>query len=112
MAISPQIIEFSQALVEERRLTFDVLFDEGNQVATQLGLVFHYPDYLIQTYQDMGTLLPHYNGDDSWTLPIPARFIVSTRGLITWSEANADYTIRPEPTETLALVHQMVLANQ
>ena len=56
----------------------------------------------------MGTLLPAYNGDESWVLPIPARFIVDTDGLIVWSETNADYTIRPEPTETVALVQQLV----
>lgn len=106
------MVEFNRALAEERRLPFAVLFDEGNQVAAQFGLVFRYPDYLIQTYQNMGTLLPQYNGDDSWTLPIPARFIINTSGIITWSEANADYTIRPEPEATLALVQQLIKRNE
>jgi peroxiredoxin len=101
-------VAHNQALAEERRLTFEVLFDEGNRVAAAFGLTFPFPDYLIQTYQEMGTLLPAYNGDESWVLPIPARFIVDTDGLIYWSEANTDYTIRPEPAQTVALVQQLV----
>jgi len=108
VAISPQKVEISKTLAEERHLTFDVLFDEGNKVATQFGLVYPYPDYLIATYQEMGTLLPDYNGDESWSLPIPARFIVQSDGVIYWAEANAEYTVRPEPEETLALLRQLI----
>ena len=42
-----------------------------------------------------------YNGDDSWRLPIPGRFVVDSGKIIRYSEADPDYMIRPEPEETL-----------
>jgi hypothetical protein len=41
-------------------------------------------------------------GDDSWTLPIPARLIICTDGVIRYAEINPDYTERPEPEDTLS----------
>jgi peroxiredoxin len=41
------------------------------------------------------------HGDDSWTLPLPARFIIDPDGIIGDAEISADYTVRPEPEHTL-----------
>jgi hypothetical protein len=41
--------------------------------------------------------LPAFNGDDSWTLPMPGRFVVGTNGIVRYAEVNPDYTKRPEP---------------
>jgi len=38
-----------------------------------------------------------FNGDASWTLPIPARFLIDRGGIIRWAEADPGYTTRPEP---------------
>jgi len=32
---------------------------------------------------------------------MPARYIVDTGGTIRYARVNADYTVRPEPSETL-----------
>jgi len=45
--------------------------------------------------------LEKFNGDASWTLPIPARFIIDREGIIRAAEADPDYTTRPEPDDTL-----------
>src|SRR5262252_468184 len=44
--------------------------------------------------------VPKFNGDDSWTLPIPARFLIDRGGVIRASQSDPEYTTRPEPTET------------
>ena len=41
--------------------------------------------------------LPDYNGEDSWTLPVPARFIIGQDGVIKYAEYSIDYTKRPNP---------------
>ena len=41
------------------------------------------------------------NGEPSWTLPIPARYIVDSSGVVRYARVHPDYTTRPEPTETL-----------
>ena len=48
--------------------------------------------------------LPGFNGDDSWTLPMPARFVIDSGNIIRYAEANPDYTRRPEVEETLSVL--------
>ena len=52
--------------------------------------------------------LPTYNGDDSWTLPMPTRFIVDTSMRIRYIQTDPDYTVRPEPLHTLGALKQIV----
>jgi peroxiredoxin len=37
------------------------------------------------------------SGDDSWTLPMPSRFIVDQQAVIRAADVNLDHTVRPEP---------------
>lgn len=78
--------------------------DAGHAYTRQLGLVFEVPSDLRAVYQQFGISLPAWNGDDSWTLPMPARIVVSADGTIHNVEADPDYTHRPEPEETVALL--------
>jgi peroxiredoxin len=104
VAISPQVEEQSKKIIQQNKLTFDVLMDPGNQVAAKFNLRFALPDYLRPLYMAFGADLTKFNGDDSWTLPIAARFVVDQGGVIRSVDANADYTIRPEPTATVAFL--------
>ncbi len=102
VAVSPSTRENAAAIADKAKLGFDILSDPGNRYAEKLGLVFKLPDNLREVYDGFGINLPKFNGDSSWTLPIPARFVADTGGAIRYSEADADYTTRPEPEETLA----------
>ena len=76
-------------------------------MAINYGLVYTYPDDLKEVYLGFGIDLSRYNGDDSWTLPMPARFIIDGKGIIRYAEVNADYTVRPEPEETVAALRKL-----
>ena len=41
------------------------------------------------------------NGDDSWTLPMPGRFVVDRTGIIRAADVDPDYQYRPEPQKTV-----------
>jgi hypothetical protein len=43
--------------------------------------------------------LPTFNDDPAWVLPMPARYVIGTDGVIAYSEVNPDYTQRPDPSE-------------
>jgi peroxiredoxin len=101
VAVSPQLPVFSRELIDRHRLRFEILHDKGNEIAAQFGLRYALPDYLIETYKEFGIDLESSNGDSSWTLPLPARYIVDSAGVIRYARVNADYRFRPEPTETL-----------
>ncbi len=101
VAISPQREEYLRQIIEKNKITFDVLSDAGNAVAGQFGLRFKLPDYLKEIYQKFGIDLEASNGDDSWTLPMPARYIIGRDSIIRAADVDPDYTIRPEPSRTI-----------
>ena len=84
-----------------------MLRDQGNEVAARYGLVFRLPDDLKQIYLKLGVDLARANGDDSWTLPMPARFVVDRGGVIRAADADPDYTHRPEPSQTVAVLQTL-----
>jgi peroxiredoxin len=102
VAISPMLPEQARASVRRLRLSFDLLSDPGNRVADRYGLAWTVPDYLRPIYRKLGSDLPKYDGDDSWRLPMPARFVIDRDGTIRKADVDPDYTVRPEPSETLA----------
>ena len=101
VAISPQLPAHNRELIRTRQLTFEILTDRGNEVAAQFGLRFRLPDYLREIYRTFPLDLEKFNGDASWMLPIPARFVIDQQAIIRAAESDPDYTTRPEPQDTL-----------
>lgn len=99
--ISPQLVEHNRFIREQKKLPFEILSDPGNAVAARYGLRFQLPDDLKALYQKFGIDLEKYNGDDSWSLPMASRLIVDPEGIVRHTAINADYTVRPDPEETL-----------
>ncbi len=100
VALTPQLPEHNQALVEKHALNFHLLSDPGNEYAAELGLRFEVSDDVKEIYANFGIDLPKYNGDESWTLPVPARLVVDSNGIIRATDTDVDYTRRPEPKKT------------
>lgn len=104
--IAPQLVSYNQAISREKKLNVPILSDPGNAVAASYGIRHTLPEDLQEIYMKFGLDIPAHNGDDSWTLPMPARLIIDSEGVVRYAEINADYTIRPEPEETLAALKQ------
>jgi peroxiredoxin len=88
-------------------LAFEVLRDFGNRVAEAYGLVFTLPDDVREIYLKVGIDLARGNGDGTWRLPIPARFVIDRAGIIRAVDADPDYTRRPEPARTVEVLRQL-----
>jgi peroxiredoxin len=110
VAISPQSAANSRKSARQNELSFPILSDHGNEVAAAFGLRYHLPDYLIELYKQLGNDLPLVNGEPSWTLPIPARYVIGRDGVILYAGLNADYTQRPEPEDMLPALRQAAVA--
>lgn len=107
LAITPQLPAISAEQVIDRKLRLPLLQDAGNAFAGQLGLAWTLPDDLRQVYLGFGIDLTAANGDESWTLPMPARYVVDRNGIVTAASVHPDYSTRPEPAETLELVRSL-----
>jgi len=101
VAISPLLPKYSRQFEKKNGLEFDILSDEGNKTAADFGLKFAFPDYLIEVYRGFGADFERFNGDESWTLPMPARYVVNQAGFVVSADFDPDYTIRPEPAVTV-----------
>ena len=101
VAITPQLLERSRSQIEKQGITFDLLSDPGNDYAARLGLRFKLPDDLKAVYLDFGIDLAAHNGESSWTLPMPGRFVVDRAGIVRAVDVDPDYQHRPEPQKTV-----------
>jgi peroxiredoxin len=102
VAIGPQVERQSDFMANQHGLPFPVLWDQGNKVAEQFGLVWKLPDYLQSYYRSILVNIPFVNGEDSWRLPLPATYVVGRDGRVFFAEAHADFRVRPEPEEVLS----------
>jgi peroxiredoxin len=107
VAISPQIAPNLRKSERENALSFAILSDHGNALANEFGLRYRLPDDLIGVYKSFGNDLAIGNGEDSWTLPMPALYVIRTDGVIAYAEVNADYTRRPDPSELLPVLRRL-----
>jgi len=101
VALTPQQASYSKSMIEKHGIEFDMLSDPGNKYAAELGLRFEVPPEVKKIYQGFKLPMEETNGDDSWTLPMPARIVVSSDGIVRATDIDPNYTSRPEPEKTL-----------
>ena len=102
--ISPQVARTPRETEEPKAFAYDMLRDFGNRVAESYGLVFTLPDDLREIYTKFGIDLARGNGDGTWRLPVPARFVIDRQGIVRAVDADPDYTRRPEPDQTVKIL--------
>jgi peroxiredoxin len=106
--ISPEFPERTAAMATQLKLTFPILWDERLKVGEAFGLAFTLPDDLKTVYLGFGNDLAVRNGDPSWRLPVPARFVIDARGIVRSVQADPDYTYRPEPETIVDALRKVV----
>lgn len=112
IAISPQTSRHTISTVEKHELTYEVLSDRSNMIAHQFGIVFQISEYLRPMLYEKGHVLPRYNGDESFELPIPATFVVSQERKILYAFVDPDYTKRLDPIEIVGILRNIPLVSK
>ena len=107
VAISQQTAPNSRKSQRQNGLGFPILGDHGGEIAAQFGVRWTLPNYLREVQKALGADLTQFNGEDSWTLPMPARYVIAPDGAIAYAEVNADYTRRPEPSAMFPVLEQL-----
>jgi peroxiredoxin len=108
VVLTPELERYTRALHKKLNLTFDILSDIHLKTAEQFGLVFTLPDYLRELSKSFGSTLDRFNDEPEYRLPMPARYVIDKEGIIRVADVNADYTIRPDPAETLAKLRAII----
>ena len=110
VAISPQTPRQNDFTIQQHALPFPLLSDPGAVVAEQFGIAYTIPEQHRRYYQSILINIPFNNAglsyhnatEASWRLPLPAVFVIRQDGTIAFSEAHADFRVRPEPADVLA----------
>jgi peroxiredoxin len=100
VALSMQTAANSRKSQRDNHLGFPILTDFKGEVANQFGLRWNFSGELVDLYKDrLGIDLSQANGEASWTLPMPARYLIGQDGVVAYAEVNPDYTKRPDPSD-------------
>ena len=110
VAISMQNPANSRKSVRENKVGFPILVDAGGAVAAEFGLRYSLKPDLIELYKTLGNDLAVINGETSWSLPMPGRYVIGQDGVVAYAEVNPDYTNRPDPSELLPVLDQLARA--
>jgi len=114
IAISPQTPRHNDFTLQQHNLPFPILSDPGAAVAERFGIAYSVPPADRSYYQGILVNIPFVNSgatyknatEASWRLPLPATFVVKQDGTIAFSEAHADFRVRPEPADVFAALHR------
>lgn len=101
LAISPELPDLSMSLKERKNLSFEVLSDQDNQLAEQLGIVFEVGSEVLRLYNGFGIDLEQTQGNEKNRLPIPATYVIDKNRKIKLAYVDVDYTKRFEPLEVI-----------
>ena len=111
VAISPETPDNTLSTAEKNALAFDVLSDAKGHLADALGIRFELSDAVRALYQKFGHDLPARNGDDKWSLPMPATYVVAKGGRIALANVDPDYRSRLDPALALATLRDLAAAH-
>ncbi len=107
VAISPQTPANSRLSLQENHLSFPILSDKHCGLADKFGISWMPSQALQGVYRNFGTDVGKFNGDGSWALPMPARYVIGRDGTIAYARINANYTHRPEPGDVCPVLEKL-----
>ena len=102
VAIVPDRRRFAAEMKDDSGVRFPILTDMDDGYAMSLNLAIFVGAEMQQYMTSIGRILPDYQGNDSWTLPIPATFVVGQDGRIKACLADPDYRRRMTVEDLIA----------
>jgi peroxiredoxin len=115
VAISPQTTRQNNFTLQQHSLHYPLLSDPGAATAEKFGIAYTIPPEHRRYFQSILINIPFNNAglsyhnatEASWRLPLPAVFVIDRSNNITFAEAHADFRVRPEPADVLAILDQL-----
>lgn len=114
VAVSPQTTRQNNFAIGQHTLPFPLLADPGAKVAEAFGLAYSVPEEQRRYFQSILVNIPFNNAglsyrnatEESWRLPLPAVYVIGQDGKVLFAEAHADFRVRPEPADLLAVLNK------
>lgn len=97
VAVSPQMPEDTTEMAKKHGLDFIVISDVSNRLAKKCGVMIELSPELREAYGDFGVDLELVNGDDTWSLPMPATFVLDQDMKVIFRDVSVDISQRACP---------------
>jgi len=107
IALSPQNEQETAFNRDRDHLRFPMLTDVDNCIAGQFGITYEVTDELRRLYESTGMDLTRTNAASTWTVPLPAVYLIAQDRRITWSYVDPDYLHRAEPETVIAELRRL-----
>lgn len=107
IAVSPQTRAHSRRTRSDNALHFSLFSDEDGVAAAAFGIRWSVSPEMRPLYRKLGADIEAFNGEPSWMLPMPARYVIGRDGVIEYAEITPDYTQRPEPCELFPILQKL-----
>jgi peroxiredoxin len=101
VAVTPDVQQYAARFQSESQARFAILSDVDSGYALSLGLAVWVGAEMQTLMKSMGHDLHKFQGNASWTFPIPATFVVGTDGRIVARFMDPDYRRRAAIEEVL-----------
>jgi len=107
IAINPQAPDDSLGLVEKLGLAFEVLSDLDQSVIRAYRLSFDLSEALQPAYAERGLDLTKLNANGSWSLPVPATFVIDVDGIVRSRHVDPNYRERMAVSDILSALARL-----
>jgi peroxiredoxin len=107
VAVSQQVPAESVETERLNGLSFPSLVDISGRVAHSFGLRWKASAELRAMQESRGTDLAAFNGDSSWTLTMPARYLVGQSGVVEYADVSVDHTRRGNPSDLIPVFERL-----
>ena len=102
VAITPETRTFNARLIESAGMAYSVLTDPDSGYALSLNLAFWVDDEFADLMRSVGQDLSAYHAKGAWVLPVPATFVLDSRGVVVARQVDPDYRRRMEIDDLVA----------
>jgi peroxiredoxin len=106
IGVSPDSVESTQANIDKSSIPFPLYSDSELNATTSFGLAFKVDDATVTKYKGFGIDLEKASGQTHHALPIPAIYVASKDGVVTFAHSNPDYRQRLNSSDLLKAISQ------
>jgi peroxiredoxin len=101
LALSPQKASRAALVRESNGVSFPILVDCGNRIATEYGVLGQARPMTRKVFNKLGCNIPEENSAEDWMLPRASEFLIDGNGIIRMAHVSPVSYERTEPADAL-----------
>lgn len=104
VAVAMEKPSLATKMGEKHKLDLRLLADSTGKACRAFRTLFDVDERTRKKYEGYGIDLAKSNENGLWQLPVPATYVIDTKGVVRFAHFDADYTKRAGPDEVIAAV--------